>query len=291
MTKIWLFLLFSMMSVSLQGQDLLSQLRDSEGKPELVGSTFKGTRVINGQSVETRGKGNLDVLISHRFGRLNSGPYELFGLDEANIRLGLEYAFSNRISMGLGRNSLSKVYDGYFKFRFVDQQENGFPLTLAWVSDVSVNTIKRPDLPMTTQRRMSYVNQLLVARKLSPAISLQLAPSLLHRNLVPVGDISNTILLLGIGGRVMVSKRVGITGEYYYSTKDQSGGSSFMGFGVDIETGGHVFQLHFTNSAAMTPSGFLPPEQGDFFNGDIHLGFNVFRSFQTGKGRKEKKDK
>jgi len=288
MIRTWFCIFFSIISVSLQGQDLLDQLKEPEGKPEPVGSTFKGTRIINGQSVETRGKGNLDVVISHRFGRINSGAYHLYGLDEANIRLGLEYAFSDRISVGLGRNSLSKVYDSYLKFRFLDQKKNGFPVTLAWVFDMSINTLKRPELPMNTQRRMSYVNQLLIARKLSPAVSIQLMPSLLHQNLVPTADIPNTLLLLGVGGRVMVSKRVGITGEYYYSSQHQLEGNNSMGLGVDIDTGGHVFQLHFTNSAAMTPSGFLPPVQGNFFDGDIHLGFNVFRSFQTGKGRKDK---
>ena len=288
MIRIWLCILFSIISVALHGQDLLDQLKEPEGKSQPVGSTFKGTRIINGQSVETRGKGNLDVVISHRFGRLNSGAYHLFGLDEANIRLGLEYAFSDRISMGVGRNSLSKVYDSYLKFRFLDQKKGGFPMTLAWVSDISINTLKRPELPMNTQRRMSYVNQLLIARKLSPAVSIQVMPSLLHRNLVPTVDIPNTLFLLGFGGRVMVSKRVGITAEYYYSSPDQSEGSNSMGLGVDIDTGGHVFQLHFTNSAAMTPSGFLPPVQGNFFDGDIHLGFNVFRSFQTGKDKKGK---
>jgi len=291
MIRIWICLLFTIVSLSLHGQDLLDQLKETGGRPEPVSSTFKGTRIINGQSVETRGEGNLDVVISHRFGRLNSGAYQLFGLDEANIRLGMEYAFSDRISVGVGRNSLSKVYDSYLKFRFLDQKKNGFPLTLAWVSDVSINTLKRPELPMNTRRRMSYVNQLLIARKLSSAVSLQLMPSLLHRNLVPTADIPNTTLLLGIGGRVMISKRVGITGEYYYSSEDQLGGSNSLGVGVDIETGGHVFQLHFTNAAAMTPSGFLPPAQGDFFDGDIHLGFNVFRSFQTGNGRKGKKNR
>ncbi|WP_026968268.1 DUF5777 family beta-barrel protein [Algoriphagus terrigena] len=288
MIRIWFCIFFSIISVSLQGQDLLDQLKEPEGKPEPVGSTFKGTRIINGQSVETRGKGNLGVVISHRFGRLNSGAYHLYGLDEANIRLGLEYAFSDQISVGLGRNSLSKVYDSYLKFRFLDQKKNGFPVTLAWVFDMSINTLKRPELPMNTQRRMSYVNQLLIARKLSPAVSIQLMPSLLHQNLVPTADIPNTLLLLGVGGRVMVSKRVGITGEYYYSSQAQLEGNNSMGLGVDIDTGGHVFQLHFTNSAAMTPSGFLPPVQGNFFDGDIHLGFNVFRSFQTGKGRKDR---
>ncbi len=288
MIRVCFCFFFSILSFTLNAQDLLDQLKEPEGKPEPVGSIFKGTRIINGQSVETRGKGNLDVLISHRFGRLNSGAYNLFGLDDSNVRLGLEYAFTDRISMGFGRNSLNKVYDSYLKYRFLDQKKNGFPLTLAWVFDLSVNSLKRPELPMNFQRRLSFVNQLLIARKLSPAVSLQLMPSVLHRNLVPTEEIPNTLWLLGVGGRVMVSKRVGITGEYYYSSQDQLEGQNSLGLGVEIDTGGHIFQLHFTNTAAMTPSAFLPPIQGNFFDGDIHFGFNVFRSFQTGKNQKKK---
>lgn len=271
-------------SVSAQSQDLLGQLREeSKPKPEIVLGTFKGTRIINGQSVETRGKGNLDVLISHRFGTLNSGAYNLFGLDDSNVRLGLEYAVSDGITLGLGRNSLNKVYDGFFKAKILRQKTQGMPFSATWVSDFSVYTLKREELPMNFSRRLRFVHQLLLARKQGTSFSIQLMPSLVHRNLVPTEEEPNTLAALGVGGRVRLSNRVNLTGEYYYRFGKDLPGYNSLGFGVDIETGGHVFQLHLTNSNEMTPSGFIPSTQGNFFDGDIHFGFNVVRSFQTGR--------
>lgn len=282
--KLYFTLVICLITCSTQGQDLLEQLRvDSKKEPEIVMATFKGTRIINGQSIETRGKGNMDVIISHRFGRINSGAYNLFGLDDSNVRLGLEYSISDRVTLGFGRNSLNKVYDSYLKARILQQKTQGMPISATWVSDFSVYTLKRPELPMNFSRRLRYVHQLLLARKFGNGVSLQLMPSFVHRNLVPTQEEPNNLGAMGIGGRVALSKRVHLTGEYYYRFGKDLPGYNSLGFGVDIETGGHVFQLHFTNSNEMTPSGFIPSTQGNFFDGDIHFGFNVVRSFQVGK--------
>ena len=281
MKKHYLTLFILLITLSAHSQDMLEQLRGQSGQePETILGTFKGTRIINGQSIETRGKGNLDVIISHRFGRINSGGYNLFGLDDSNVRLGLEYSLSDRITLGFGRNSLNKVYDGFIKARILEQRTIGMPLSATWVSDVSVYTLKRPDLPMTFQRRLRYVHQVLLARKFSPLFSLQLMPTLVHRNLVSSETEPNNLAALGIGSRLALSRRVSLTGEYYYRFGKDLPGHNSLGIGVDIETGGHVFQLHFTNSNEMTPSGFIPSTQGNFFDGDIHFGFNVVRSFQ-----------
>lgn len=284
MKKLYFTLLIALMATSAQCQDLLEELRTStKQEPEIVLGTFKGTRIINGQSIETRGKGNLDVIISHRFGRLNSGGYNLFGLDDSNVRLGLEYSISDRVTVGFGRNSVNKVYDSFIKARILEQKAEGTPISATWVSDFSMYTLKRPELPMNFERRLRYVHQLLVARKFGSAFSLQLMPSFVHRNLVPTQEEPNNLAALGIAGKVAVSNRVNITGEYYYRFGKDLPGYNSLGIGVDIETGGHVFQLHLTNSNEMTPSGFIPSTQGNFFDGDIHFGFNVVRSFQTGK--------
>lgn len=276
--------IFSLITFSALGQDLLEQLReDSKHEPEIVLGTFKGTRIINGQTIETRGKGNLDVIISHRFGTLNSGAYNLFGLDDSNVRLGLDYSISDRLTVGLGRNSFNKVYDSFIKARILKQKTQGMPVSATWVSDFSVYTLERPELPMNFTRRLRFVHQLLLARKLSSTLSLQLMPSFVHRNLVPTQEEPNNLAALGVGGRVAFSKRVNLTGEYYYRFGKDLPGYNSLGIGVDIETGGHVFQLHFTNSNEMTPSGFIPSTTGNFFDGDIHFGFNVVRSFQTGR--------
>ncbi|WP_087149377.1 DUF5777 family beta-barrel protein [Algoriphagus resistens] len=284
MKKLYFTLFIALMATSAQCQDLLEELRTStKQEPEIVLGTFKGTRIINGQSIETRGKGNLDVIISHRFGRLNSGAYNLFGLDDSNVRLGLEYSISDRVTVGFGRNSVNKVYDSFIKARILEQKAEDMPISATWVSDFSIYTLKRPELPMNFERRLRYVHQLLLARKFGSAFSLQLMPSFVHRNLVPTQEEPNNLASLGIAGKVAVSNRVNITGEYYYRFGKDLPGYNSLGIGVDIETGGHVFQLHLTNSNEMTPSGFIPSTQGNFFDGDIHFGFNVVRSFQIGK--------
>ncbi|SHO64566.1 DUF5777 family beta-barrel protein [Algoriphagus zhangzhouensis] len=279
--KSFLALLFVLIiSFSAQSQDLLGQLENQQShvsKP--VTAMFKGTRIFNGQSIELRGQGNLDVIISHRFGRLNSGGYNFFGLDDSNVRLGLEYAVLDRLTLGFGRNSVNKVYDGFVKGKLLEQKTIGSPLSIVWMSDMSIYTLKRPELNMTFQRRLRYVHQVLLARKFSPGLSLQLMPSLVHHNLVESESDPNNLAALGLGGRVALSKRVSLTGEYYYRFGKDLSGHNSLGIGVDIETGGHVFQLHFTNSNEMTPSGFIPSTQGNFFDGDIHFGFNIVRSF------------
>lgn len=283
-TKVYGALLLLSISLSSPGQDMLDQLRSQKNAvPMPVLGTFKGTRIINGQSVETRGKGNLEVIISHRFGRINSGGYNLFGLDDSNVRLGLEYSLSDRVTLGFGRNSFNKIYDGYIKGRVLEQKTEGNPISITWVSDFSVYTMRRPELPMTFERRLRYVNQALIARKFNSSISLQLMPSYVHKNLVETEDIPNDLMALGLGAKVSLSKRISLTGEYYYRFGQNLTGYNSLGIGVGIETGGHVFQLQFTNSNEMTPSGFIPGTDGDFFKGDIHFGFNISRSFQTGK--------
>lgn len=280
MKSILALLVVLIMSFSAQSQDLLGQLENQESQvPKPVTAMFKGTRIINGQSVELRGQGNLDVIISHRFGRLNSGGYNLFGLDDSNVRLGLEYAVLDRLTLGFGRNSVNKVYDGFVKGKLLEQKTIGSPLSIVWMSDMSIYTLKRPELSMTFQRRLRYVHQVLLARKFSPGFSLQLMPSFVHQNLVESDSDPNNLAALGLGGRVALSKRVSLTGEYYYRFGKDLSGYNSLGIGVDIETGGHVFQLHFTNSNEMTPSGFIPSTQGNFFDGDIHFGFNIVRSF------------
>jgi hypothetical protein len=286
MKRLPFFLMISFLSLSQfsMAQDLLDQLRhqsETEAKP--VMGTFKGTRIINGQSLETRGKGNLEMIISHRFGRINSGAYNLFGLDDSNVRLGLEYSVSDRFTLGFGRNSFNKIYDGYLKGKIIQQKSTGSPVTITWVSDASIYSLKRPELEMTFERRLRFVHQVLIARKINSTVSLQLMPSYVHRNLVSTAGESNDLFALGLAGKVSLSRRVALTGEYYYRFGRDLPGYNSLGLGIEIETGGHVFQLQFTNSNEMTPSGFIPSTTGDFFEGDIHFGFNVSRSFQLGK--------
>jgi hypothetical protein len=262
-------------------EELLNILKQSEQKegPTLTDATFKSTRLINGHTIETRRRGVLDVIISHRFGRLNSGPYELFGLDEANIRLGLDYGISDRFNLGIGRSSFEKVYDGFFKYKLMRQ--GTMPLSGVVFSSIALKSLRSP-LDLNLTNRISYTWQLLFARKFSERLSLQLMPTLVHRNLSLTEADHNDIWAFGAGGRYKISKRLALNAEYYYLFQHPlpEPNHNSLSVGLDIETGGHVFQLHLTNSRAMQEKGFITQTSGDLFKGDIHLGFNISRVFQ-----------
>lgn len=271
-----------------RAQDDLMELIDKENAPVSVFTeqTFKGTRLINGHSIETRKKGVLDVIISHRFGRLNSGAYELFGLDESNVRLGVDYGISDRLNAGVGRNSFEKTFDGFLKYKFLRQQNsNGrnIPISVAGFSSIAVKTLRStvPGEEPTFNSRLSYTYQAIFARKFTSSFSFQLVPTFVHRNEVLESADENSVYALGAGGRIKLTKRLSFNAEYYYQlNRDNEAFPNSIAVGFDIETGGHVFQLHFTNSRSMIEKGFITETAGDFFDGDIHFGFNISRTFQ-----------
>lgn len=249
-------------------------------------ATFKGTRIINGHSVEVRDPGVLDFVISHRFGRLNGGAYEFFGLDEANIRLGLEYGLAKGLNIGIGRSSFEKTFDGYLKYQLLRQQHGAtaVPVSVVGFASVAINSLRNdnPERPLPFSSRMDYTYQLLIARKFSSNFSLQLSPTLVHRNLVATRVMNNNLYALGVAGRYKLTQRVALNLEYYYRLNAPSEDLFYnpLAIGFDIETGGHVFQLHFTNARAMIEEGFITETTGNFLSGDIHFGFNVSRVFQ-----------
>jgi hypothetical protein len=293
----WVFVLlviFTTNNLSSQSlDDILNQ--ESSNNTEIVTGTFKGTRIMNGHSIETRQKGVLEFLIQHRFGRVNSGSYELFGLDQSNIRFGFEYAITNDFSIALGRSSFEKVYDAYLKYRILKQSigNKSLPLSLTLFGSVVKKTLKDYD-PLNKPSfsdRLAYTSQLLIARKLSPNVSLQLTPTLIHFNKVPKNGDPNTMIAIGIGSKFKLSNRVTFNVEYFlneskFESKDTT---NSLALGFDIETGGHIFQLIFTNSRAMIEKGFITETNGDFFNGDIHFGFNISRDFYLVKEKQTKK--
>ncbi|MCU0367352.1 MAG: DUF5777 family beta-barrel protein [Cyclobacteriaceae bacterium] len=276
--------------VAFSQEDLLKELESKESeKSEFVDATFKGSRLVNGQSVETRHAGELELIFSHRFGTINSGIYELFGLDEAYIRLGAEYGITDRLSVGMGRTSVDKTYDGYFRYKLIRQTiGGGMPVTISAYGNAAIKTSPRKEdatFDITMKDRMAYVAQLLIARKFSSAFSLQLMPSFVHQNLVDQTQEVNSTFALGAGGRMKVSRSVSLNAEYYYrfNVPSNSPYNNAIGFGIDIETGGHVFQLVLTNSLGMTERHMITETQGNFFDGDIHMGFNITRAFQLKK--------
>lgn len=263
-------------------EDLLKELGKSSGhSKDLVTSTFKGSRLVNGQTVETRGKGELEFIFSHRFGAMSLGSYNLYGLDIAHVRLGLEYGLTDRLGVGFGRNSLDKTMDFYARYKILQQTvDRAMPVTVAGFGYVAMRAAGPGDASSLNDRT-AYVTQLLIARKFD-RLSLQLMPSFVHKNAVDKSTESNDQVVLGIGGRFKISRSVALTSEYYYRLNEKASSKykNSIGFGVDIETGGHVFQLIVANSQTTTERAFLTESTGDFFNGDIHLGFNVTRAFQ-----------
>jgi hypothetical protein len=269
-------------------EDLLKELdKDTPPATVFTTSTFKGTRLVNGQTVETKGKGALEFIFAHRFGPVNGGLYELYGLDQAYTRLGLEYGLSDRLGVGIGRNSVDKTIDSYLRYK-VFRQSSGvvnMPVTITAFGIAAVKTSpKKADATYDIQPvdRMSYTGQLLIARKFSSKLSLQLMPSFVHKNTVDKSIEKNDQIAMGVGGRFKITRSVALTTEYYYRFDVPEANPYYnpIGFGIDIETGGHVFQLVMTNSRGLTERAFLTETSGDFFNGDIHLGFNITRTFQ-----------
>lgn len=271
--------------------NLLEELELSEQKDtNFIISTFQGTRLVNGQSVETKHKGELEFIFSHRFGRINDGIFELFGLDQAYVRIGLEYGITDRLGVGMGRNSVDKTMDGYLRYKLL-KQSNKIPVTVTVFGNMAIRTSPKKEeatYDIMLRDRISYTSQLLIARKFSYALSLQLMPTIVHKNTVDQSIENNDQLALGIGGRIRVSKSVSLTSEYYYrlNVPDTNPYYNSLGFGIDIETGGHVFQLVLSNSRGLTERAFLTETNGEFFDGDIHLGFNITRTFQVKNEKK-----
>ncbi len=277
--------------------DLLSLLGEDSTTVEYTTASFKATRVINGNSIENTAHGVLDFRISHRFGYLSSGREEFWGLDQAHIRLGLDYGLTDRLMIGLGRSSYMKTVDGFFKYKILRQCDQGcsMPITLSFASGASITTVADESLPwyqegrtLYMSQRMNYYFQLLVGRKFNEELTLQLMPGWVHRNMVATSEDKHDVVNIGAAGRYKLTKRLAVNMEYFYVLPDQIVPSTAPGAptyhnsfsaGLDIETGGHVFQLHCTNSFPMYEQGFITQTTGDWLNGDISFGFNISRVF------------
>ncbi len=274
-------------SISLYAQDdeLMELLESDLAKDKgYVSATFKGTRLINGHSIETRTNGVLEFIISHRFGTLNSGYKEFYGLDFANMRMGLEYGFTDNLNVGIGRSTFDKVLDAFIKYRII-RQSKASPVTATLFTSIARKT--REEEGLANLDRNAYTAQILIARKFNSNISLQVMPTIIQRNLVPTNEDDNLLISVGVGGRYKLTNRLAIVTEYYPQISDKSGQfQNSFAVGVDIETGGHVFQLHFTNAVQMNERGFIGETTDDFWDGDIHYGFNITRAFDLRPNKK-----
>lgn len=273
---------------TLHAQDLDQLLEmESQEPPAEAMALFKSTRIVNGHSVKQFEAGQLDYRISHRFGQLNMGAYEFFGLDHSTIHLSLEYAPVDWVMFGAGRATHQKTMDAFVKFRLTRQADGdkAFPFSSSWVSSIEMWGLKweNPERDNRFQHRLSYVHQLLIARKFG-GLTLQVMPSVVHRNLVQAKADVNDLFSIGAGLRYKLNQRLALTAEYYYVFHpEQPSGGPFhnpLSIGLDIETGGHVFQLAFSNAIGMREGTFLGQTTGNWLDGGIHFGFNISRVFQ-----------
>ncbi|HZI23548.1 MAG TPA: DUF5777 family beta-barrel protein [Chryseolinea sp.] len=288
-----ILILFAMLPCLTYAQDdLLSELEaDTEKETVYTFATFKGTRLDNGHTIETKNAGSLEFIFAHRFGAINGGWYEMYGLDEALVRLGLDYGITDRLSVSIGRNSFDKTMDGYLKFRAVRQRTgaSAFPFSVTTLVGGAYKFSPKNNSDVSDDfeniDRLSYTAQALIARKFSTNFSFQLMPTYIHKNAVVESEEENDQVALGLGGRIKLTKSLALTTEYYYnfSMKENSPYYNPLAFGIDIETGGHVFQLILTNAVGLTERAFITETRDDFWDGDIHFGFNVTRTFQLKK--------
>jgi opacity protein-like surface antigen len=278
-----------------QDSTLLHMLNDSmeahTGK-SYVSGTFKATHIINMQTVESTAAGALSFVIQHRFGKLNSGSYNLFGLDNATLRLGLDYGITDRLNVGIGRSSYLKTFDGFVKYKLLQQTEGKqMPVSVSVLGTITNYTQRITGKEyLTANLRTAYSGQLLIARKVSRILSLEVIPTYLHYNLVPTVADKNDVFALGMGGRVKITNRMSINAEYDYLPSNQVVSTTVhnsFSLGWDIETGGHVFQLVFSNSQSMLETQYLTQTDGTWGKGDIYFGFNISRNFNLKKHNKK----
>jgi len=286
--------------------NLMNQLESETGEHKTMYTiaTFKYTRLINGHSVENLPARVLDVRISHRFGPLDGGFYQFFGLDYKpfNVRVGFDYGITNNFMIGGGHNAWQKTYDAFFKLKILRQSTGNvnMPFTVSFVPTFAINTFKPSDIDPSNKpdssagiERLSYVLQLLIGRKFSEGFSWQIMPTFIHsdnfsyhhfKGNVYKGD----IFAIGTGGSVKISKRMGVSAEYYYQLPGAQStlASNVLSFGLDIGTGGHVFQLLFSNSIGLTEKSFISETDKHGSNSGTRFGFNISRVFQLGKKHK-----
>ncbi len=293
MKKIMFYLLLFPLFVYSQ-DDLLGELNEGIVEDRKVISVFKSLKVVNFESTKLANKKDFYLVISHRFGTVKNGIDDLFGLDQAVTQFKFIYGVNEWLNIGVARSSNQKKYGVHAKYRLKYQEKNGFPVSIVGYNLITANTSLKDDVypNINFEYRLSYTSQLLISRKFNDNLSLLLAPSFIHENLATRSfvqengstnfyDEENNQFALGFGGRYKVSKRISLNIDYglHLNRNENSVYNNPLSIGADIETGGHVFQVHFTNAQAMFEEGFITQAQGDWLDGDFFFGFNLVRVF------------
>jgi hypothetical protein len=285
--------------------DIMNMLQNEIPKTKNVTlGVFKGNRIINSQSTEQPAKRTMQFIISHRFGRISGSYKEFFGLDYSNIRIGVEYGIIDNLSIGFGRSSFEKTWDGYIKWRIIRQQTGkwNIPITITAFTSISIlsNDWSDPSRHNFFSSRIYYSYQLLISHKFGSWVSVELMPTLVHRNLVHTTNDKNDVFAIGAGISLKLSKRTRLNVEYYYIIPNQIVSlynnqkvRNNISLGVDIETGGHVFQINLSNSIGMIEKNFVTETTGNWFPNKfsdfgVQLGFNITRGFVIDPKAKKK---
>ena len=292
--KIWKTVIILAFPLLMNAQDdLLSEI-DTTATDVTVESAFKSLKIVNLESTKLAAKGDFYFIVAHRFGFIDKGFDDFFGLDNANTQLKFLYGVNDWLTVHIGRSGFQETYDLAAKYRLYAQKENGFPVTIVGFNSVAINSeLKEEDYPnLKFENRLSYVAQVLISRKFSDKLSLEIAPSVFHENtLRDILDENNTVILpnpqdntqfaVGLGGRYKLTSRWSVNVDYaaHLNRASQSNYKNPLSIGVDLETGGHVFQMHFTNAQAMHETGYLGQTVGDWSKGEIAFGFNLVRVF------------
>jgi hypothetical protein len=276
------YLLLFLFPVSLFAQDdLLNEIDAVSTEKSKVESAFKGLKIVNLESTKLAAKGDLYFIVAHRFGSIKDGFEGFYGLDNANTQIKFVYGLTKWFTVSGARSELAYDFSG--KVLIKSQERDGFPLAIVAFGSLGLNnTLKESLYPkMTFENRLIYVSQILISKKFSDNLSLELAPTFFHENFVLDDNQENSQLAVGLGGRYKFAKRWSLNIDYA-SHLNRANNSPFknpLSIGVDIETGGHVFQMHFSSSQGIHEAGFLGNSTGDWTKGDVFFGFNLLRVF------------
>ncbi|MFC0077911.1 DUF5777 family beta-barrel protein [Flavobacterium procerum] len=278
--KNFILLLFLFPLLTFSQTDLLSGVETPSAK-EKVTSAFKALKIVNLESTKLAAKGDLYFVVAHRFGSIKDGFEGFYGLDNANTQIKFIYGVTNGLNVSAARSEFA--YDFATKYMLFPQIKDGFPVTIAGFNSLSINnTLKESLYPkLQFKDRLTYVAQLLISRKFSEKLSLEIVPSFFHQNFVDDVDQSNSQYAIGFGGRYKFAKRWSLNMDYaaHLNRASNSLYKNPLSIGFDLETGGHVFQMHFTSSQAIDEAGYLGRTTGDWTKGDIFFGFNLARVF------------
>ncbi|WP_374445421.1 DUF5777 family beta-barrel protein [Epilithonimonas sp.] len=259
--------------------DLLKEI-DTAKTAEPYTPSFKALQVVTAQSTKMPSKKEFYLDISHRFGDVSDGFKNFFGLDNATTKLGVIYGLNDWLALSASRHTYQKTYEFGAKYRLFKQEKES-PFDIVGYNVLDINSeLKKDDFPkLEFSDRMAYLSQLLISRRFTENLTLQLTPTYIHKNLIYQDIESKNLFSTGLGGRYKISKRVSINAEYFYNFDNKNFYKNPLSVGMDIDTGGHVFQLVFSNSQANTETGYISNATGDWGKGHFFFGFNLYRVF------------